>query len=312
MLRVKLVGLYRAARAALCRLLRIKGYGISIIVPLHLSGIGEDERARNWKWLEKYWRTNLPGAEIIVGEDPGAGAGMPFSKSVAVNDAVEKAHGDILVVVDADVCVPVPSVMECVIEIRTARKKGYRLWFMPYRRVFRLSRAASTALIESGPKDGVWIDAPPHEGDFVNHGKYGGVPAVLVAHWFGAMVQIMPREAFELVGGWDPRFRGWGGEDRAAMQAMDAVYWPHKTIPGYVLHIWHPDTSASAESLNDPTVTRRLWNGQDESMTNGALSVRYFRAEGNRDKMKKILGEVKDRKAIVKPAMRGVPRGGSI
>ena len=62
------------------------------------------------------------------------------------------------------------------------------------------------------------------------------------------MIQIMPSEAFWEVGGWDERFRGWGGEDHAAMRATDTLYWRHKTMPVQVLHLWHPMISPDGTS----------------------------------------------------------------
>jgi hypothetical protein len=47
-----------------------------------------------------------------------------------------------------------------------------------------------------------------------------------VAHRYGVLIQILPREAIEIIGGWDERFRGWGGEDHATVRATDTLYGP--------------------------------------------------------------------------------------
>jgi hypothetical protein len=104
------------------------------------------------------------------------------------------------------------------------------------------------------------------------------------------MIQIMPREAFYYVGGWDCRFRGWGGEDHSAMRAMDMLYWRHKTTPNQVLHLWHPMISKSGVA---PWVEwkDRLWDNQPRAGTNGRLAARYSAAFGDVEKMRALVAE---------------------
>ena len=68
-----------------------KGHGVSILVPFHCPN-SREQRAKNWQWLKKYWKAQLPGAEIIMGEDKVSKKkpSIPFSKSMAVNDAASK------------------------------------------------------------------------------------------------------------------------------------------------------------------------------------------------------------------------------
>jgi hypothetical protein len=104
------------------------------------------------------------------------------------------------------------------------------------------------------------------------------------------MIQIMPREAFEDMGGWDCRFRGWGGEDHSAMRAMDTLYCRHKTTPNQVLHLWHPMISKSGTA---PWVDwiDRLWENQPIAGNNGALATRYSNAFGDVKKMRALVDE---------------------
>ena len=106
-----------------------RGYGISILVPFH-SIDPNNQRAKNWEWLKKFWEYHLPGAEIIMGIDVEAGKnGKSFSKSCAVNNAVSKANGDIYVIIDADGYINPDSILKCAKEIRLARKNKKKLWF---------------------------------------------------------------------------------------------------------------------------------------------------------------------------------------
>ena len=269
---------------------RRKGRGISLLVPFHCTD-ESGPRARNWAWLKRYWKAQLPGAEIIMGEDRDAGLRfegtiVPFSKSVAVNNAARKAKGDVFVIVDADGYVSADAVLHCAEKIREARENRHRLWYVPYRQFYRLTEDATIRVLESDPSD-PYIHPTPPSGDCIldTSGSQHG-------HWYGAMIQIMPREAFYDIGGWDPRFRGWGGEDHAAMRAMDTLYWRHKTLPIQVLHLWHPMISPEG---TDTWVDwkYRMWHGQTKAGANDALSGRYYGANGDPIRMRKLVNEWK-------------------
>lgn len=259
-----------------------RGKGISILIPFRCLH-KEHARTRNVEWLKKYWKKQLPGAEIIIGEDPCVR--LPFSKSVAVNDAVSKSSGDVLVIIDADGYMSPKSVLRCAEEIRSHRERGHRLWFVPYRQFYRLTQAASELLLASDPSHPLLFSEPLDPVFTIN--SYDDAK---VGHWYGAMCQIMPREAFDLVGGWDERFRGWGGEDHAAMRAMDTLYCPHKTLPGMVCHIWHPQLGPQGEA-NSVHWKERMWDGQEETCANDVLSMRYYGAYRKPERMRKLLDE---------------------
>jgi len=274
-----LAGVLTAGAAYLAS--KTKGRGISIIIPFRCTDTTHP-RMKNIKWLTRYWKAQLPGAEVIIGEDPDLD--RPFSKSVAVNDGVAKSTGDVLVIIDADGYIAAESVVHCAEEIRTARKRGHKLWFIPYRRFFRLTKWASWCLLESNPKHPLKFPEPLTE-DFIL-----GDTDPTVGHWYGAMIQICPREAFDLVGGWDERFRGWGGEDHAAMRAMDTLYSLHKTLPGMVLHVWHPQIGPQGVQ-NQVHWKERMWEGQSDPGANDALSGKYYGAYRNPERMRKLVDE---------------------
>ncbi len=125
-----------------------KGHGLSIIVPFRTSKkYGRQDE--NYHWIKKYWKCQLPGCEIIRGNDHWWR--KPFSKSLAVNAASAKATGDIFVIADVDCYIDTEVVLHCAEEIRRARKRNQRLWFVPYRKFFRLTDAASQRVLDSDP-----------------------------------------------------------------------------------------------------------------------------------------------------------------
>lgn len=258
-----------------------KGDGISIIIPFRCPD-KNNRRTHNFNWLKKYWKYQLPGAEVIVGHDHRID--LPFSKSTAVNNAAAKATGDVFVIVDADGYVSIEAILECAKQIRRARSRGHRLWYVPYRQFYRLTEEASNRVLESSSRRPYQFSTPPPLDAILDtSGSQHG-------HWFGALIQIMPKEAFEEVGGWDNRFRGWGGEDHAAMRAMDTLYWHHKTLPGQVLHLWHPMLSPKG---TDSWVhwKYRIWEKQTKTGNNDVLLSKYHGANGHRKRMRKLLDE---------------------
>jgi hypothetical protein len=259
------------------------GRGISILVPFHCPD-ENNRRSVNWRWLKKYWECHLPGAEIVVGDDSFAGPDVPFSKSAAVNDAASRATGDIFVIVDADGYIDIDSVIHCAKSIREAKKKGQRLWYVPYRQFYRLTDEASQKVLNSDPRNPYGFSTPPNPKDVQD------TSGSQLGHWYGAMIQIMSSEAFWEVGGWDERFRGWGGEDHAAMRATDTLYWRHKTMPVQVLHLWHPMISPDGTS-NWVHWHERVWANQTESGANDKLSGRYYGAYGDVKRMRALVDE---------------------
>lgn len=238
---------------------------ISLLVPRRPDG---GHRDRVWRWLIRYWRWELRNsAEIVIGHDHATD--KPFSKAVAVNDAARKAHGDIFVILDADVYLPGHVIRHCAARIRRARRHGARLWFVPYRHIFRLNPEATERLLESDPRDPLRFPSPPCPSDVQDTTGSGH------GHRFGAMVTIMPREAFEFVGGMDERFRGWGGEDVSFLRALDTLWARHKNTPNDVLHLWHPKFHVDDHEDADAPWRSRIWGQQDHARTNDWLAKQY-------------------------------------
>ena len=209
-----------------------------------------------------------------------------FSKTTAVNNAVAESHGDIIVILDADCYIDSTAILSCAEQIRSHRKKGYRLWFMPYRYSYRLSDKTSRGVIDSDPFSPPDLFNSLISADMIDIGDvtYTGVIARGGnAHWFGALVQVMPREAFFAAGAMDERFIGWGGEDISFMHAVDTLYGKHKTISGKVFHLWHPN--------NGTSVKNRTWDGQAGANSNGWLAWRYSGANGDYGRMLNLVNE---------------------
>lgn len=234
-----------------------RGKGIALLIPFrddHAIG-----RGANWDWLHRYWSHELPGAQLVIGADEGD----PFSKTCAVNMAFRHADpdNDIIAMVDADCYIAAEVILSCAAAIREARRWHEPLWFVPYRHLYRLTGAATLRLIASPPTDPLKFDAPHRLRDV---GSSEALAAI--GHRYGALIQIFPREAFLMIGGMDPRFRGWGGEDVTLVRVLDTLYGVHQTSPNEVLTLWHTALG---------NVFFRKWAGQAKAGANDRLSIRY-------------------------------------
>jgi hypothetical protein len=249
-----------------------RGRNISLLVPFRSDS---EHRTRVWEWLHDYWEHELPGAEIVMGSDEHS----PFVKTAAVNRAFRGSHGDIVVILDADCYLPGSVILSCAKRIRSARRRGRKLWFIPYRHFYRLTRDATEEILRHDPDDPPRIpDPPPPSMTEDSRNSSSG-------HWWGALIQIMPRRAFEAAGGMDERFnQGWGGEDAAFMVAVDTLYARHRTTGNAVFHLWHPHTGTDDQF-------ERMWQGQSELGGNSRLATFYSMARGRAKRMSKLTRE---------------------
>lgn len=261
------------------------GWGLSLLVPFRANpgDPGYRERVRNFEWVKAYWEEQLPLAEFIHGHDES----VPYSKTRAVNDAWHRATGDVFVILDADAYLHPEVIEHAAHEIRVARREGRNLWYVPYRRFYRLDHEISEMITHSDPGNPLRLPDPPPRRYVESVQTYSG-QSDFRAHWYGALIQVMPREAFELAGGMDERFAGWGSEDVAFMRAVDTLYGPHKSLNRNVCHLYHPRMGKD--------VTDRKWAGQASANSNWPLSKQYLEARGDPAKMRKLVdGDPKGR-----------------
>ena len=254
-----------------------RGAGISLLVPFRDDN--EEGRRDNWAWLRQHWEHALPDAEIILGDAPGD----PFSKTCAINAAFRQSTGDVIVLLDADCYIDASVIRDCAAAIRKGRQRTPReaVWFIPYRHLFRLTRISTLYLIASDPAEPFWFGTPPDD-DQVGPTNGSGF-----GHWFGALIQIMPREAFGTVHGMDPRFRGWGGEDVAFVLSLDTMFGVHRLTGNQVLTLWH---SVQSKPGTNPNLLR-IWEGQTDPRKNWKTAGQYRKALRNPTAMRKLIDE---------------------
>lgn len=243
---------------------------ISLLIPFS---------SRNWlreqtfEWLLKYWACELPEAEVVIGTSKS----KVFCKGQALNQAARKARGEVLVILDADAYLPGEIIVRCA--NRILEELPHHLWYVPYRHLYRLTKAITKRIVESDPCNPLRLHSPPSPSQIdLGHGERSGY-----GHRFGAMITIIPRQALQVLGCFDERFKGWGGEDVAILRALDTIYGLHKTTDNDVLHLWHPFLGHSYKT--------RKWRGQSLGNINGNLAQRYHKATGKPSEMRALVDE---------------------
>ena len=220
---------------------------------------GDARRDGVWGWCRANWRLHHPDWPIFEGHHNFG----PFSVAAARNEAARRAGAwDVAVIADADVWVDPARVQAAV---RRAAETGRVVW--AFDRWCGLTLAGSTRLMATG-------EAREDDIAEVVPDSVAGVFAI-------------PRAAWDRIGGYDERFRGWGFEDVAfAYAALLLVGGEH--LEGPVWHLWH---KRSRE--RDPH--------QPLYRANRKLGDRYRRAFVDRDPeaMDALLAEARELRAGV-------------
>lgn len=218
--------------------------GVSVVVPVACDGA---ERDRNWQFIRDVYEHNWPEWEIIEAPDDGE---ADWSKGRAVNRAVERSSGRQLVIADSDLYVDPDALMRALLMLVCGAP-----WVVPYTTVLRLDER-STVRVLAGFSDARVVHGRRHKG-----------PA-------GGGIVVLTRDAFDQVGGIDPRFTMWGGEDISFGRALDTLVGPHVRLDGTVWHLWHEPMPR--------------YPGRRASPSNERLAGLYLDAEGNRDEMERL------------------------
>lgn len=220
---------------------------VSIVMP-YTSNDPARQAAR--RYVLDWYARHHPGWELIEG-DSGAGE---WSKGRALADAAGRATHDILVLADADSIVPPEFLEEA-----TRRVVGGAGWVMPHRTVYRLSQAHT---------ERVYAGAEPANRDLCRPAYRGVV---------GGGITVLSRDTWRAVGGIDPRFVGWGGEDIAFGWALETLIGPAVKLTAPLYHLWHQQEAQGDHRRGCPA--------------SEALAGRYRQARNKPDVMRALVAE---------------------
>jgi hypothetical protein len=221
---------------------------VSVLIPFK-PDYGPRDRA--FKWVQKFYERFLPEVQICIGECESE----LFSRSEAINKASKKATGDIFVIADSDLFYN-PEIIHQSIKILERFA-----WVVPYHKVHYIDEESTKRVLGSEPEWPVKMNLDTWTLNATKNITVGGL-------------NILPKKNFEMVRGFDERFRGWGGEDEGFESAVNTLCGHYVRIDTDIFHLWHP----------------RL-TGNPQYGENLALHGRYRAAEGNKEAMEKLIRE---------------------
>lgn len=261
---------------------------ISIIIPY---GGRDRQRRTTLRWLIRYWLHEIPDAEIIIGFS----RHRPFVKTEAFNNAVRRSRGKILALLDADAFISGEPIVKAAHKILEELKRGHHLWYVPYRRLYRLTEQCTRPILASDPTDPLRPGDPPATGCYEN-----GKGTCSYGRRYAAMAIVIPRQAFDVLGCFDQRFCGWGGEDASILRALDTLWGKHKSINGPIYHLWHPQIGH--------TYINRKWHGQKKNSPNNKLAQAYHQATRLPSKMRALVdaGAAAGKKGLARRAFEAI------
>lgn len=198
---------------------------VSVIVPFHAS---DEWRQSAWEYVSIWWGKHFPDWELI------RCSADPWTKGGAFHNGVKLAEGNTFILADADSFILDPDELAELVS-RVDRRGGVP-WVMPHRYVHRATKAATERIYADGIIDTHDIQYP----------IYGGC--------VGGGMTILTRVAWKTVKGVDPRFVGWGGEDRCFGWALSSLLPKGQRGNARLIHLWHPvqgpRQKMSPETLN--------------------------------------------------------------
>lgn len=203
-------------------------------------------REAAWDWIRlKYEALDL---EVIMAECPPG----PWVKANAVMPAIAATHAEIVVIADADAWCD--GLEDAIDEVRRGAP-----WAVPHRRVKRLNARSTARVLAGEPPDRLQLEEP----------SYLGCPA-------GGLLVLPTKTALDIP--LDPRFVGWGAEDRAwgwALTLLAGHPWRGRIN---LTHLWHPPQDRVDRNHGSPD--------------SEALRRRYIAAEHRPDEMRALIEEI--------------------
>ncbi|AGB41223.1 hypothetical protein Halha_1277 [Halobacteroides halobius DSM 5150] len=196
-----------------------------------------EQRARIFKWTSKFYERMMPKAELCIGELNCE----KFSRAQAINLAAQKATRDIFLIADIDL-IYAPQII-----IDSISLLDEYPWVLPFQEIVRFNQDYTEKLLSLNPKWPIVDNYGSHHKHSIN----------------GGGLNLIPRQNFETVGGFDERFIEWGGEDDAFTIAMTVLCGQPKRLDHTLYHLWHP-RSASTNYKNNIELLNRYCQGGEK------------------------------------------------
>lgn len=205
----------RHTEAMLARLRR-NAHGVTVLVP-HSRGM-DPSRTRAWRYAQEWWRREFPEWQLVIGRNPPG----RWCKGAAVQVGLNVATGATLVIADADCLVGPAALREAVTRVEAGAP-----WAVPHGPVVRYGPQLTAQVLERTQDP----FAVAYRREDLDRAPYEG--------FAGGGILVVPRWAYEAVGGFPLRFQGWGSEDQALAVILDALVGRHWRGQAPLIHLHH-------------------------------------------------------------------------
>lgn len=203
-------------------------------------------RSANLSWVRSRWET--AGFDVVVGTMDG-----PWSKAVAVADALERSTADTIVVTDCDVWTDEGP------EAAVRVDEGELNWVVPYDFVRRMRPEPTSKVLSGGKPGGPLMRSQYRATD-------------------GGGILVLRRDVYDRVP-LDPRFVGCAQEDDSWGMALRRLGGPRGRGHSPLWHLWHP---VPERPMKDP-----------DCRAARELRGRYIKASRNASDMENLLAEIR-------------------
>ena len=224
-----------------------------------LSSDRDYSRQKYLEWAEQRYKQLYPSAEVIIGVDDSYKE--QFCKARAINNAVKQSTGSILIIVDCDMFISKEQIDAAIAQLDT-----YAL-VTTHDKYYRLPPTTSVKLMDNPElnltQEPLGLLEDMHRYKYVNGG-----------------IQILKRESFLKVNGYDERFVGWGGEDTAFNCAVITMCGPFLKMEGTAYHLHHNRAAGVIDYKN-----------REQPNHNRQLRDRYLNAMSDYNIMRQLVFE---------------------
>lgn len=222
-----------------------------VTVVIGRSAHDDAQRRRVWAWVTAWYTSRGYRVHDGVCHSP------TWCKAEAFNGVSD----DVVVAADAD-CLPDPQGL-----VWAVKRAGVHGWAVPGSKVRRIAPEPTEALLMCDPAT---TDAPEPRAP-LESAEHDVLP--------GGGIVAVHGDLWDEVGGFDPRFVGWGGEDWALGCALTTLANSMALVrPGVIWHLYHPAQPG----------------GRTSSRETDALGWRYRKAKHRPDDMRALIAEWRD------------------
>lgn len=206
---------------------------LAIILPYKKDS---NEREKNYYFIKKRYKNFFPESQILISED---NSNTVYNKSKAINSAIRYVRNDIkyLMIADTDIIINKLTVIH---SISLLEKYGL---ILPYNKILKLDEESSNKILNEDPT----LDDYTYNN--INYEKmwtYDRKPNYLG----GGGIQILKKETFENLNGYNTFFKGWGDEDICFCIHLSLNNQIYK-FKNTVYHLYHPIQTSKKTTHKD-------------------------------------------------------------